>query len=585
MRGATAMRRLHSSEVTLCVSAASSSTFSATTAREKTDETRPASNPQPTPTPSEAKFSKIYRHESVFAHQASAALNSLFGKSCFSAATTPMDGHEGAAGATGSFATEVLAAHGAPSREVEGRDPLVSHGEEEVLEDRELPAADLTDPEEATVTVSATVKNAVDSEGKENECGAPMPWQRPPRPECSARTTSCLPITHHDHDAAESDALVGAQKPVNLQGARYSGEMASVLQRAAAEHHFVSPFWSSKEAFEQIGASVVVPDTEGVVLPMSSAQEIRVFNLEQTTLADQLRFATQFEMRMYVSSHRNSSNTRTSVLKPMNIVGGQLSRERVNALAAEPRFFFWQERCPYWVTLEEIRALGAVIRPEEEGISCRSLHAAAKVTDSGDCTTPSSMADGCEHQAGVASGEIPVYNLMQLQDDSGRFSRQFRMPPEKLARCYSIRGSRYLPITTWLMWEYCRRYNFPLEEKIIVMLTAERIFSMGGTVVSEPRLALPRGPNFQSEEGFSTSEASTPDDVVAEAKADADLDEVGITAAETSKCAAPPPFTMIVKGEVVTLFNALQTDIPDAIFQHVEQLRRNRVPGRAVWMQ
>ncbi|KPA77868.1 putative mitochondrial hypothetical protein [Leptomonas pyrrhocoris] len=533
-----------------------------------------AKHRQKTPTTPEEPLSRPRTHENVFAHQATAALNSLFARPHSSASTAPLDGAaetidvaESCAAAAEAAVQKTVATTTAAVRDAAPHDEaapelLVSHGEEELLEDRALQALDMTNPEAYATTTSTHDAPAAATEGEEGQRSAPIPRQKLQAAEGNTATPLHSPNMQDGSRVAAKEALPNLQRPVNLQGALYFGEMASMLQEAAHDRHFVSPVWSTQEAFEAIGSAVEVPDAEGVVLPISSAQQICVFNLEQTSLADRFRVATALELRKYVHDRKRSSAARPSPCRPLTIAGSPLSRERANALANSPTFFHWQEQCPYWVSINDLRVLDAAVRPEMEdqyimmprfGVS----PSGSRETDGG-CSSSSSSsfaADSRTLRRSEVDEEDRMYNLLQLHDDEGRFSRPFGHSAEKLSRCYGIRGTRYSPATTWLMWEYCQRYHFPLSSGRIVMLTAERIQNMGGTVIQEARYPLPQESKAQSH---------------------ADEEARSNTAAEDGDGVVPPPFTMLIHGEVVTLYNALQTDIPNAIFQYVERQLEDR---------
>lgn len=512
---------------------------------------------------SEKTLFQPHTHENVFAHQVTAALSSFFPTSRLTEKTLADKVAETAeyqkdvamtSNLAEQLAAEAFSDDGASGFATGSANSLVSYGEEEIQENREQPAQDMANPDEAIQTISVNNAQQTTAESSHGTC-----VDRRSRP------------LHRNRGSS--------QNPVNLQGALYLGDMAAVLQVAAHARYFVSPFWTSKAAFERIGATVDVPEDEGVLLPISSARSIRVFNLEQTSLAEQFRMATVAEVQTYVRGHHPWSVAPTTSLRPRNIAGGALPRVWVDALAASPNFFVMQGQCPYWILSKEMRSLNVEPRAEEADnyFLIPALRGGfAGPASAGSWWSPRWPADATasaslhKDEETDKEGEMHIFNLKQVSDDDGRFA-QFSLPLEKMARCYSIRGTCYSPVTTWLMWEYCRRYHFPLNVAPIVMLTAERVHSMGGTVLQTPRHPLPaRSSPVVEGVGEETDATADP------ASSNDDSDKEGATAV------VPPPFTILINEEVVTLYNALQTDISSAIFERVKRQRENRFQGKFV---
>jgi hypothetical protein len=142
-----------------------------------------------------------------------------------------------------------------------------------------------------------------------------------------------------------------------------------------------------------------------------------------------------------------------------------------------------------------------------------------------------------------------------------------------MARCYSIRGTRYSPVTTGLIWEYCRRYHFSLSGNDIIMLTAERIHSMGGRAVKSVRYPLLSKPTPTPGVNRGTSNNATSFHDVQLSLDERTKSNSGVDAAED---VVPLSFTLLVRDEVVTLYNALETDVFAAIAQRMERQRKKK---------
>ncbi|KAG5508775.1 hypothetical protein JKF63_05273 [Porcisia hertigi] len=576
----------------------------------------------------ESTYKVSIAHAATVVSQATKALNSLLGHSRLSSTSVAADadsenrlvGGEAPAAAEGSpDADEAgravtaggplhptsLGTGGCGSVEVNSE----SNGEEEILENR-WGFADEVEPvlergAEGCVAVKCTP---------------------PTTASLSSHETATPQLTNADElRSAELGATpYGARHPVNLFGSRYCDSMADTLRYAAESRRFLSPFWSSREAFERVGAVVTAEEDEGVLLPISISTSVRLFNLEQTSLAKDLRAATASEvlMRLRVLRERRDipcSRDLGGDRRPLNLIGRAFSFQRADAIITSPHFLRLQKQSPYWVSVREMEAIGATVRPEEvecfaEGphLPCRhfpqsTLGIGADVSPPGGTRAHSTI---ISHPNEAASTEgVPIrmryYNLSQL-GDAGRFA-QLDPVRNRLARCFGIHGTPYTASTTWLMWEYCARHHFPLrDEPQVVFLTMERVFRLGGSIAQTKRypIACPLAgrvddtgtttiTSSSSGIGGATSaglsEAPLSSSVTVPASEDISATRHGgmdavpacggadgrrFTSADTG--VVPPPFTMLVGGEVMSVFNALQTDIADIIFDRVFQLRDHR---------
>nr|CCM15052.1 hypothetical protein, conserved [Leishmania guyanensis] len=479
-----------------------------------------------------------------------------------------------------------------------------SNGEEELLENAEAFA------------------DEVEMVGREGTAAITAVKEAP----LSEETIAQLQNSGGGQRAARSGVMpYSAGEPVNLYGSRYWGDIANALRSAAESRRFLSPFWSSQTAFERVGATVVVKEEEGVLVPTTVSVAVRLFNLEQTTLATEFRAATFVEViarLRQLRGHETSSLSRGygGNMQPLNLAGDSLSYQRTCAISDSPHFIRLQTQSPCWLSEHEVHAIGASVRSDEvefytlvplsafAPLQERRAAASAGAGLSGDARADAANVSALDGEASTdtSRGATRYYNVAQL-DDPERFARLNPMR-DPLARCFSSRGFRYASTTTWLMWEYCARYHFPLTgTPRIIFLTAETIFRLGGRVVQTKRYPLSCKQTYRVDDTtasssssstafadvwkapLSTSAAAPPFEkhrATCHGELDVapacgrvntrtcsgfgvrgDADGANSTAADAG--IVPPPFTMVMHGEVVSLCNALQTDIADLIFDRV----------------
>ncbi|CAG9572102.1 conserved hypothetical protein [Leishmania major strain Friedlin] len=571
----------------------------------------------------ESTYPVSVSHAHTAAKQATAALKSLLGHSRLSssAVAADTDGEDRLSDA------EAPAAHGriadadtvgpdvagsAGGDAVEGDG--VSNGEEELLECAEAFADEV---ETMGVERAATVTAA--------KAVPPLQGTASPKQNSADR-----------QQAAKPDATpYSVGEPLNLQGARYWGSIASATRSAAEARRFLSPFWASRRAFEDAGATVMVEEEEGVLVHTTTLVAVRLFNLEQTTLAAEYRAATVTEVigRLRLARDRNSTSSYRrgydASTKPLNLAGGHISFALTAAIVASLHFPRLQAQCPYWLSERDVQAIGATVRPEEVGC-CTLVPLSSESWWQSTAATAADAELSYDARAGAAATSVPdeeastdtarsvvrYYNVAQL-DDCERFARLNPLR-DRLARCLNHRGNRYNPCTTWLMWEYCARYHFPLTDTpLIVFLTMGRIFQLGGKVVQTKRYPISRtraGRGDGAAAGSSrssigsaaaasvsmtppSSSAAVPDFEKPGAIRHGELDVVPACGGEdnvacnghsarggtdgTSSTAAdvgvvPPLFTMVIHDEIVSLCNAMQTDIADVVLARAGELHKFR---------
>ncbi|EPY17058.1 hypothetical protein STCU_10845 [Strigomonas culicis] len=203
-------------------------------------------------------------------------------------------------------------------------------------------------------------------------------------------------------------------------------------------------------------------------------------------------------------------------------------RDRV-AISASPLFKELHAKAALWASLQDLHHLGATVRPEEQQRYCYSA-AAGQVRPLSATTQAWVKANLRDLDLSLLETGSIWFNLSQL-DDAARFEPYYQNRDYFTPRSWS--GRRYSPAYAFLLREYCVQYGFPLDNKYVVFVPLGRIRAQGGTVLEVPR-DTPTGPVI------------------------------------------PPPFTLIVGDDsIVSVFNALQTDISDILIQKAEEGRRD----------
>ncbi|CBZ25245.1 conserved hypothetical protein [Leishmania mexicana MHOM/GT/2001/U1103] len=551
-------------------------------------------------------------HEHTVANQATAALKLLLGHPRLSSSAV-------AAGADGEDRlpdAEASAAHGRiRDADTVGRDAAgsaggdavegdgVSNGEEELLECAEAFADEVGTMGVERAATGTAAKAAPPLQGTASE-----------REKSADRQQGTTPAA----------TLYSVAEPLNLHGARYWGSIASATRSAAEARRFVSPFWSSRNAFKNAGATVTVGEEEGVLVPTSTSEVVRLFNLEQTTLAAKYRAATVTEVMAHLrqardphgaSSFRSGFDVKAGLL---DLAGGHFPFALAAAIAASPHFPRLRAQSPYWLSERDVRVLGATVRPEEVGYCALVQRSSSEPSWQKTAARAADAELSYDGRAGAAVTSVPdgeastdtarsvmrYYNVAQLCDRE-RFAR-LNPIRGRLVRCMNCRGNRYNSCTTWLMWEYCTRYHFPLTDtRGIIFLTMEKLFQLGGCVVQTKRYPISHTHAGRGDGTAAASVSTTPPsssaavldfeklrairhgelelvpacdgedtDTYGGHSARGGTDGTSSTAADAG--AVPPLFTMVINDEVVTLCNAMQTDIPDVILAHVAALRKSR---------
>ncbi|CAC9475040.1 conserved hypothetical protein [Leishmania infantum JPCM5] len=563
-------------------------------------------------------------HAHTAASQATAALKSLLGHSRLSssAVAADTDGADRFSNAEAPATYERIpdadtvgsdVAGSADGDAVEGDG--VSNGEEELLECAEAFA------------------DEVEAMGVERAATVTASKAAPPLHGAASQKQN---RTEREQPAKPVATPYSAGEPLNLQGVRYWGSIASAMRSTAEARRFLSPFWASRRAFEDAGATVTVEEEEGVLVCTTTSAVVRLFNLEQTTLAAEYRAATVTEVIARLRLARDRDGTSSfrrgfdANAKLLDLAGGHFSFALATSIAASPHFPRLRAQSPYWLSERDVQAIGATVRPEEVGCCTLVPLSSSEPWWQSPAATAADAELSYDARAGAAATSVPgeeastdtarsivrYYNVAQL-DDRERFARLNPLR-DRLVRCLNYRGSRYNPCTTWLMWEYCARYHFPLTDTPgIVFLTMEKIFQLGGRVVQTKRYPIPRthagrgdgtaadsrGSSIRSAAAASvsmtppSSSAATPDLEKLGAIRHGELGVVPACGSEdTSTCnghgarggtdgtsstaadvgVVPPLFTMVIHNEVVSLCNAMQTDIADVVLARAGELRKSR---------
>ncbi|ORC86393.1 uncharacterized protein TM35_000281090 [Trypanosoma theileri] len=306
--------------------------------------------------------------------------------------------------------------------------------------------------------------------------------------------------------------------PMDIRGQLYDVEIAGPLRRAAA-NRWRSPVWATRAAFARSGHKVRADET-GVRIP-TNMQEVEMYNLEQTDAPDGVISRSLAREEMMAANR----------MMPLNAAGNRYSLWVRRILERHPSFR--QYTSPYWATEEEVEMLGTKVKRSQEGCGILIQHFSS--ASSGNAAT-SSISSGVEEEkaeskvpnnqeenVGTASSNnfFMLYNAEQLENPEKMTSET--CPPTE---CLNINGRRYSIAVTICMRQYCQKYNLRMQP-FAMFVTSARVRVMGGDL-------LPREN-------------------------------------------AVPPFTCVIKDELVTFYHADQTTISDQLNAMALTRRRERM--------
>ncbi|KAH9584250.1 hypothetical protein LSM04_005465 [Trypanosoma melophagium] len=312
-------------------------------------------------------------------------------------------------------------------------------------------------------------------------------------------------------------------RPMDLRGRLYDLEFAEPLCRAAAGR-WRSPVWATHAAFARAGHKVRGDET-GVCIP-TSMQEVQLYNLEQTDAPEGI-------------ISRSLAGGEMAVAKrgvPLNPTGNPCSMWVRRILEKHPSFR--QYTSPYWATEEEVKMLGTKVKRSQEGCgiliqrfsptsseNAATSSLSSSLAEVDERETQSEMASKKEGSAGMASSSSNVffmlYNAEQLEDPEMMSNKT--CPP---LECLNINGRRYSIAVTICMRQYCEKYNLRTKP-FAVFVTPARVRALGGDL-------LPREN-------------------------------------------AVPPFTCVLRDELVTVYHADQTTISEQLNSLALSHRRERI--------
>ncbi|KEG12952.1 hypothetical protein DQ04_01311110 [Trypanosoma grayi] len=298
--------------------------------------------------------------------------------------------------------------------------------------------------------------------------------------------------------------------PMNLRETLYEGEVAEWLRAAAVAGRFRSPVWATKGALARLGHTV--KDSAVAVNVPTTMQMVELYNLEQTDAPEAVVSA----------SLKGGMNPKQSPNLPLNAAGRPHPLRVRRILQEHPSYR--QYTSPYWITEEELPALGTTVLSAQRGCGIlipRSAPAVTPPRPPSSCGQDDGHHEPCEHTPSPVSDFYMLYNAAQLEDPE-KVTSETCTPIE----CVNNNGQRYnIPLTV-CMRQYCQKYHLSTEP-LVVFVTAARVRSLGG-----------------------------------------DLRSAGD---------AVPPFTCVIKDDVVTLYHAEQTTIQEKLVQRAISGRRERL--------
>lgn len=350
---------------------------------------------------------------------------------------------------------------------------------------------------------------------------------------------------------------------------------------------------------------------EGVMLMLAHLpRPVRLFNLEQTNFPhEHARVVTPAALRQWVRRQDNVKGNRDT---PRDLLGFYLPPLLAKTIQTHPRYAELSSACPLWISATEIRQIGAHLREGEEHDFAVQAHGDTTGTCDSfvqrrrryfECHPEELMeVQALSRELGVdLITHTLYYNVHQLADRSRFFvgapplravgGEAEQSPPRadegeydaSFFRCFTVRGSRYHKTTAFLMREYCRRYHFPTSG-CQLWVSRNALTQHGGSYVNTPRTpkdAVPRRlPPFEAQPRLPSEEH----------RSGCSLEEGPATAKEghgsppDDEGVVPPPFTTILGDDLITLYNAEQTDIKELlwdVFKRARGARNDHLRGGA----
>ena len=220
-----------------------------------------------------------------------------------------------------------------------------------------------------------------------------------------------------------------------------------------------------------------------------------MYNLQQTDFPN-APTATCADIRAYASSRLNhdSNNNNNEADIPCDICGNRFSLFTTAALRNAPQFDMLQRHCPYWLTLFDIINTGFTFTDDKEELNYIAVPRVNRPNPYSFMNSKSSVEVEVDKSLSEKlkidiSSHTLYYNAMQLNEkdeiiasNASNDNKNVYFPHK--FKAYSINGSRYSGVMSYMMRNYCRRYYFSMDEYFrIIFLTMDRLRRFDGNLL------------------------------------------------------------------------------------------------------
>lgn len=387
-----------------------------------------------------------------------------------------------------------------------------------------------------------------------------------PPPQQQHTASQAVPSPAATTIATQTVLLADRSAPcfLNLRGMVYDDPvMVAALSKAGKSMRYVCPVWSPLSGYERAGLALRPAPVRGggarpeasrrhVKVTLSSGATVELINIEETTFFAEYSAKQKSETTATWSGNEWAAGVlgalrtrgiadggaateaaqREWASVPRNVLGTPLGSRIVSALQSQPRANL-QPPCP---TFEELQAMSPVWVEAEQAAS---LGLTVKASESGHGFVVEAARSDSHHGAPVFRAPQLWYHEQQLEPHP---TVTFSPTRSRKCTCLSADGVPYNVATTFRMRDYCTRWGY--NSSLAVFCTPSRLRQRAGCLIaSQPSVVR-----------------YLPTTLAAAAR------RVELEAGEEPH-EMPPPFSMILDGEVITLWNTQQTSVHEDLFK------------------
>lgn len=376
--------------------------------------------------------------------------------------------------------------------------------------------------------------------------------------------------------------------PVNTSQSRYSAEIAQTLRQAAQNRGFLSPVWSTSDAFGRYNVHVRAEELDFPTVVGLSFTDVRLFNLEQTNCIN----ARSIDATAWTIAKMNYYD-KMSVDVPLDLIGRPIRGIVRTQLISHAMY---DEMCsrgpPVWAQLSHMDRLGIRVVPTE-------MRRYVKVAYSDEFTTylktsnslqqsvptvaPDWSAADAQRRPDIATSTsrytLYLRNLrerlqikygnalgvdltscslfyhisqMELTSATGECSRPLVLACNtyKPFVCYSLRGYCMSFTQTYIMQQYCAKYGLPTDG-VAVFVTEHQMRNFQASLRSTSDTLSYLG--------------AKPPQIIS-----------GHVECEYTTKQFPEPLSVIINDDVVSMYHAIQTDKHSDFERVMQNYRKKR---------